>query len=56
MDITAYHISAGYNNLEVAEALLEAGAAVSARDKGGLVPLHNAASYGHLEVAALLLR
>ncbi|XP_050676368.1 poly [ADP-ribose] polymerase tankyrase [Leptidea sinapis] len=53
---TPLHLAAGYNNLEVAEALLEAGAAVSARDKGGLVPLHNAASYGHLEVAALLLR
>ncbi|KAM3955302.1 tankyrase [Aphomia sociella] len=53
---TPLHLAAGYNNLEVAEALLEAGAAVSARDKGGLVPLHNAASYGHLELAALLLR
>lgn len=53
---TPLHLAAGYNNLEVAEALLEAGAAVSARDKGGLVPLHNAASYGHVELAALLLR
>ncbi|KAI5640801.1 ankyrin repeats (many copies) domain-containing protein [Phthorimaea operculella] len=53
---TPLHLAAGYNNLEVAEALLEGGAAVSARDKGGLVPLHNAASYGHLELAALLLR
>ncbi|XP_022819057.1 tankyrase isoform X1 [Spodoptera litura] len=53
---TPLHLAAGYNNLEVAEALLEAGAGVSARDKGGLVPLHNAASYGHVELAALLLR
>ncbi|XP_028173938.1 poly [ADP-ribose] polymerase tankyrase [Ostrinia furnacalis] len=53
---TPLHLAAGYNNLEVAQALLEGGAGVSARDKGGLVPLHNAASYGHLELAALLLR
>lgn len=39
-------ISAGYNNLEVAEYLLEHGADVNAQDKGGLIPLHNAASYG----------
>lgn len=37
---------AGYNNLEVAEYLLEHGADVNAQDKGGLIPLHNAASYG----------
>uniref|UniRef100_A0A3B5L7Q5 Poly [ADP-ribose] polymerase n=1 Tax=Xiphophorus couchianus TaxID=32473 RepID=A0A3B5L7Q5_9TELE len=36
----------GYNNLEVAEYLLEHGADVNAQDKGGLIPLHNAASYG----------
>lgn len=39
-------LSAGYNNLEVAEYLLEHGADVNAQDKGGLIPLHNAASYG----------
>lgn len=39
-------ILAGYNNLEVAEYLLEHGADVNAQDKGGLIPLHNAASYG----------
>lgn len=37
---------AGYNNLEVAEYLLQHGADVNAQDKGGLIPLHNAASYG----------
>lgn len=40
------HSLAGYNNLEVAEYLLEHGADVNAQDKGGLIPLHNAASYG----------
>lgn len=41
-----FYLSAGYNNLEVAEYLLEHGADVNAQDKGGLIPLHNAASYG----------
>uniref|UniRef100_A0A3B3ZP91 Poly [ADP-ribose] polymerase n=1 Tax=Periophthalmus magnuspinnatus TaxID=409849 RepID=A0A3B3ZP91_9GOBI len=48
--------SAGYNNLEVAEYLLEHGADVNAQDKGGLIPLHNAASYGHVDIAALLIK
>uniref|UniRef100_A0A8C5E3N5 Poly [ADP-ribose] polymerase n=1 Tax=Gouania willdenowi TaxID=441366 RepID=A0A8C5E3N5_GOUWI len=43
---TPLHLAAGYNNLEVAEYLLEHGADVNAQDKGGLIPLHNAASYG----------
>ena len=47
---------AGYNNLEVAEFLLERGADVNAQDKGGLIPLHNASSYGHLDIAALLIK
>lgn len=41
-----FFFAAGYNNLEVAEYLLEHGADVNAQDKGGLIPLHNAASYG----------
>ena len=39
-------LTAGYNNVEVAEFLLENGADVNAQDKGGLIPLHNASSYG----------
>lgn len=42
--------------MEVAEFLLEQGADVNAHDKGGLIPLHNAASYGHLDLAALLIK
>jgi tankyrase len=35
---------------------LKHGADVHARDKGGLVPLHNACSYGHFDVVELLLK
>lgn len=31
------------------------GANVHARDDGGLIPLHNACSFGHAEVVSLLL-
>uniref|UniRef100_A0A8C5CRC9 Poly [ADP-ribose] polymerase n=1 Tax=Gadus morhua TaxID=8049 RepID=A0A8C5CRC9_GADMO len=51
---TPLHLAAGYNNLEVAEYLLEHGADVNAQDKGGLIPLHNAASYGADDIRALL--
>lgn len=48
---------AGYNNVEVAEYLLERGADVNAQDKGGLIPLHNASSYGvsNLQLVVLVL-
>uniref|UniRef100_A0A671R307 Poly [ADP-ribose] polymerase n=1 Tax=Sinocyclocheilus anshuiensis TaxID=1608454 RepID=A0A671R307_9TELE len=49
------YIYTGYNNLEVAEYLLEHGADVNAQDKGGLIPLHNAASYGADDIRALLI-
>ena len=29
---------------------------MNAQDKGGLIPLHNASSYGHLDIAALLIK
>jgi tankyrase len=38
---TPLHFAAGYNRLQVVEYLLSLGADVTARDKGGLVPLHN---------------
>ncbi|XP_059386139.1 poly [ADP-ribose] polymerase tankyrase-2-like [Carassius carassius] len=50
------HLVSGYNNLEVAEYLLQHGAEVNSQDKGGLIPLHNAASYWHVDVAALLIK
>ncbi|KAJ8025370.1 Tankyrase-1 [Holothuria leucospilota] len=52
---TPLHLAAGYNNVDVAQFLLDQGADVNARDKGGLIPLHNASSYGHLDIAALLI-
>lgn len=36
--------------------MLDNGADVNAQDKGGLIPLHNASSYGHLDIAALLIK
>lgn len=43
---TPTHFAAGYNRIEVLRYLLEHGADVHAKDKGGLAPLHNSASYG----------
>ncbi len=40
----------GYGRLEAVEHLLQVGASVHARDDGGLIPLHNACSFGHAEV------
>ncbi|XP_016145488.1 tankyrase-2-like [Sinocyclocheilus grahami] len=51
---TPLPLAAGYNNQEVAEYLLQHGAEVNSQDKGGLIPLHNAASYGADDVRALL--
>ena len=40
------HLAAGYNHLDIAEYLLQNNANPEIKDKGGLIPLHNAASYG----------
>ncbi len=50
------HLAAGYNRVGVIELLLKYGGDVHAKDKGGLVPLHNACSYGHYEVTEKLLK
>lgn len=50
---TPLHFAAGYNRLAVVELLLQYNADVHAKDKGGLVPLHNACSYGHTRVSPL---
>lgn len=43
------------NNL-IGSCDISAGADVHAKDKGGLVPLHNSSSYGHQEVSQLLIK
>ena len=43
---TPLHFAAGYNRVGVVEFLLSKQADVHAKDKGGLVPLHNACSSG----------
>ncbi|CAK9300740.1 unnamed protein product [Gordionus sp. m RMFG-2023] len=52
---TPLHFAAGYNRVAIAELLLDMGANVHARDKGGLIPLHNACSYNHTEMTEKLL-
>uniref|UniRef100_A0AAF5PKC9 ANK_REP_REGION domain-containing protein n=1 Tax=Wuchereria bancrofti TaxID=6293 RepID=A0AAF5PKC9_WUCBA len=49
------HWFASADYLEVARFLLENGAEVNLKDKDDLIPLHNASSFGHLEIAALLM-
>ena len=54
---TPLHLAAGYNHMQVAEWLIQQGANVNAKDKGGLIPLHNASSYGvsEREVCSVVL-
>ncbi|XP_046983414.1 BRCA1-associated RING domain protein 1-like [Schistocerca americana] len=52
---TALHWAASRGDVEVVRLLLEAGAAVDARDKDGWTPLHCAAAYRQAEVVAALL-
>ncbi|VEL41464.1 unnamed protein product, partial [Protopolystoma xenopodis] len=52
---TPLHFAAGYNRLAVVELLLQFGADVHAKDKGGLVPLHNACSYGHVRSPIVII-
>jgi truncated hemoglobin YjbI/ankyrin repeat protein len=52
---TALHMAARRGNVEVAEALLDCGAAIEARDSLGDTPLRRAVNCNKVEVAALLL-
>jgi truncated hemoglobin YjbI len=52
---TALHMAARRGNVAVAEALLEQGANIEARDFMGETPLRRAVNCGKVEVAALLL-
>lgn len=52
---TPLHFAAGYNRADIVRFLLDNGADVNARDKGGLVPLHNACSFGHTEATEVLV-
>ena len=52
---TALHMAARRGNKEVAEALLDCGAAIEARDSLGETPLRRAVNCNKTEVAALLL-
>jgi len=53
---TALHMAARRGNVEVAQALLECGADVEARDSLGVTPLRRALNCRRPEVAALLVR
>ncbi|KAF6777824.1 hypothetical protein AHF37_05027 [Paragonimus kellicotti] len=55
MNLYVFFTVAGYNRSKIVKILLANGADVVAKDKGGLIPLHNACSYGHLDVCELLL-
>jgi truncated hemoglobin YjbI len=52
---TALHMAARRGNVAVAEALIEAGAEIEARDDCGDTPLRRAVNCGQPEIAALLL-
>ena len=54
-DVSALHMAARRGNVEVAEALLDCGADLEARDSKGETPLRRAVNCGKTEVAALLL-
>lgn len=52
---TPLHMAARRGNVGIAQALLNAGAALEARDKKGETPLRRAVNCGHPEIVSLLL-
>jgi ankyrin repeat protein len=54
--MTPLHMSARRGTTRIAEALLDAGANIEAKDKGGETPLRRAVNCGHERMVRLLLR
>src|SRR5262249_20773072 len=54
-DQTPLHMAARRGNIAIAQALLDAGAALEARDTKGAPPLRRAVNCGHPEFVSLLL-
>jgi len=54
-DQTPLHMAARRGNVRIAQALLDGGAALEARDKKGETPLRRAVNCGHPEFVSLLL-
>ncbi|MFL6235840.1 MAG: ankyrin repeat domain-containing protein, partial [Thermoanaerobaculia bacterium] len=52
---TALHIAASNGSVEIASALLEAGADISFKDKNGMTPLEVAQQFGETRVVELLI-
>ena len=52
---TPLHVASKCGHLEVARMLIERGASISPKDKGGCTPLHLASEKGHLEVVHMLI-
>lgn len=52
---TALHVAALYGSPTAVKALLDAGARVDVRSRGGATPLHYAAAFGRLDTAEVLL-
>lgn len=53
---TALHYAAAYNNVPIAEIVLNRGAYINVRDFGGHTPLHVAVTHEHEKVVGYLLR
>ncbi len=56
MRVRPLHSATAGHHMEIVQALLSAGADANARQEGGFVPLHEAASEGDWETAKLLVR
>ena len=54
--MTALHMAATHNSVEITRMLIEAGAQLRCKDNEDLTPLHCAASEGNIEIVQLLFQ